>query len=106
MNITIVMRKILNPNDFVKLYASKIGKKTKSNFHIFLFCSKHLFIFTYSSATSWVLIHHLYVVHIETWCYQQGYEHNSIIKTWRHEGHPAIGNKHKTDRSFEMSFDI
>jgi len=26
-------------------------------------------------ATCWFLIHHLYTVQIETWCYHQGEEH-------------------------------
>jgi len=42
------------------------------------------------SATKWVLIRHLYMLQIETWCYHQGEERISIIQSWRQEGHLEI----------------
>jgi len=45
------------------------------------------------TATSWILMHHLYLVQIETWCYHQGEERISIIKSRCQEGHPANESK-------------
>jgi len=42
---------------------------------------------------SGVLIRHLYVMQIKTWCFHQGEEWISIIKHWRQEGHSVNRNK-------------
>jgi len=41
--------------------------------------TKIIFYSSFLPATSWVLIRHLHVIQIETWCYHQGEERISII---------------------------
>jgi len=55
---------------------------------------------------SWVLIHHLYMVQIETWCYHQNQERISIIKSWHQERHSAIDENKLNCHTIRYRFDI
>jgi len=46
-----------------------------------------------TSITKPTLDPHLYMMQIETWCYYQGEERISIIKSWGQERHPVNENK-------------
>jgi len=45
-------------------------------------------------------------VQIGTWCYYQGEEESSIIKSWRKEGHPVNGNTESCRMVNQVSLDI